>query len=86
MRATIVQAFKDIIRQLLTGKDNQTHDIARYAWAISTAAVLAHDAWQLHQGQPVNVRDLAEALAIVAAAFGLAIHLKRGSEPDGGAQ
>jgi len=77
MGTRIVQA----IRQLITGRDNQTHDLGRYSWAISTAAVLAHDACQLHAGAAVSVRDLAIALAAVAAAHGVALGLKASTEP-----
>lgn len=67
--------------ELVTGKDNRTHDLGRWSWAICMLAVLAHDAWQLRGGAEVNIKDLAIALAAVAAAHGVALGLKASTEP-----
>ena len=68
-------------RNLVTGKDNKTHDMARWSWLICTLAVMAHDAWQLAHGVQTNVKDLAFALSSIAAAHGAAIKLKENTEP-----
>ena len=73
-----------LCRQLVTGKDNQTHDLGRWSWVISMAAVLAHDGWQVWHGVQADVQSLAIALAAVAAAHGMAIGLKGKTEPEGG--
>ena len=69
--------------KLLTGKDNSTPDLGRWSWAISTAAVLAHDGYQLYKGVHVDIQTLAVALAAVAAAHGIAIGAKGHTEPGG---
>jgi hypothetical protein len=68
-------------RNIVTGKDNKTHDMARWSWLISTLALLGHDGWQLSHGVQTNVKDLAQALALVAAAHGAALKLKENTEP-----
>lgn len=72
-----------ILRHLLTGRDNQTHDLGRWSWLICTLSVLAHDAYQLYKGTVVDVKDLGVALCAVAAAHGLAIGAKAKTEPGG---
>ena len=69
------------LRELVTGRDNTTHDLGRWSWALCVAAVLAHDAWQLYLHVPVNVKDLAIALAAVVVAHGAALGLKADTEP-----
>ena len=69
------------LNDLVTGKDNATHDIGRWSWLICTMAVLAHDGYQLYHGAAVAVQDLAFALSAVAAAHGLAIGAKSKAEP-----
>ena len=80
---TLFPGFRKVLLDMVTGRDNQTHDLGRWSWAGSTLAVLAHDAWQLRQGANVSVRDLAIALAAVAAAHGVALGVKATTEPGG---
>ena len=71
------------LREILTGKDNQSHDLGHWSWILCTLAVMAHDYYQLTHGSPPNVKDLAIALATVAAAHGVALKLKETQEPGG---
>jgi hypothetical protein len=75
-----------ILRHLLTGRDNQTHDMGRWSWLVCTLSVLGHDAYQLYKGVTVDVKDLGVALCAVAAAHGVAIGMKAKTEPAGGEQ
>ena len=69
--------------QLVTGRDNQTHDLGRWSWLIDTLAVLALAARQeWAKAGSVSIRDLAIALAAVATAHGVALGLKAKTEPD----
>jgi hypothetical protein len=68
----------------MTERDNVTHDPAKWSWLISTLSVLGHDYYQLIHKVPVNVKDLAIALAGIAAAHGFAIGAKSSSDhPQG---
>ena len=69
------------ITQLLTGKDNETHDIGRWSWVVSTLTVVAASVANLvHQGA-VDLMQLAGALSAVAGAHGVSIMAKKDTEP-----
>lgn len=74
--------MNDIISHLLTGKDNKTHDIGRWTWLISLAAVIAVALWEVIHTNQVSIRELAEALGIVSAAGGASVAMKQSSEPQ----
>ena len=71
-----------MIKHLLTGKDNQTYDIARVAWAISILAVLSVAGYQVITNGAVSLRELAESLGIVSGAGGASVCAKKDSEPS----
>jgi len=71
-----------MIKHLLTGKDNQTYDIARVAWAISILAVLSVAGYQVITNGTVSLRELAESLGIVSGAGGASVWAKKDSEPS----
>ena len=74
--------MSDIVKQLLTGKDNQTYDISRFTWLLGTFAVIALAAFEVSTSQ-VSLRELAEALGIVSAAGGASTMMKSKTEPGG---
>lgn len=71
-----------ILRELFTGIDGQSHDLARYSWAFSwlsvTAVALIHEA----RGHDVDLTVLAAAYVAVAAGHAGAIYMKRSVEPQ----
>ena len=71
-----------MIKHLLTGKDNETFDIARVAWAISILAVLSVAAYQVITNNAVSLRELAESLGIVSGAGGASVWAKKDAEPS----
>jgi len=71
----------DIVKQLLTGKDNHTHDLARWSWLLSLLTIIGGVIWNtIHQGSFLTV-DFAQAVAIIAGAHGVAIYAKKDTEP-----
>lgn len=72
-----------LLTQLLTGADNQTHDLGRWSWAVSMATVIGHSVYAAYQHLAVDLVQLASALAAVAAAHGIAIGIKKDTEPGG---
>ena len=73
--------MSEIIRQLLTGKDNTTYDIGRVTWLISLVAIIALAFYEVMHNT-VSIRELAESLGIVSAAGGASVAMKQKSEPD----
>jgi hypothetical protein len=74
--------MKDILKQLLTGADNATHDIARWLGALAViiflcltvyVVVVQHGEWKM--------TEFGIGLGSVFAAIGAFIKLKQDSEP-----
>jgi plasmid maintenance system antidote protein VapI len=78
--------MNEIVKNLLTGKDNVTHDIARWAWAIGFIAVIGIAVYEVLQAQHISLTELAEALGIVSGAGGASVMMKKDTEPTGDAQ
>ena len=70
-----------ILNDLLTGKDGQTHDIARWSWMVSMLAIIIGAGYELYQSVSVSLRDFAEAVGIIAGAHGAAVMMKKDAEP-----
>jgi len=73
--------IKKVFNDLLTGADNQTHDIARWSWMISLFAVLFGAGYEMVHNDIPALRDFAEAVGIIAGAHGAAVMLKKDAEP-----
>jgi hypothetical protein len=73
--------MQEILRQLLTGKDNQTYDLARVTWLFGFIAVIILAGYEVVHGS-VNLRELAEALGIVSGASGASVMMKKDAEPQ----
>ena len=74
--------MNQFIRQMLTGKDNETYDIGRFTWLVGTVAVIILAFYEVTRGN-INIRELAESLGIISAAGGASVAMKYKSEPDG---
>ena len=72
----------DIIKQLLTGSDNQTHDIARWSWMLGFIAVICIAVYEVMQSRQVSLLELAEALGVVSGASGASVMMKKDAEPQ----
>lgn len=73
----------NIVKQLLTGVDNETHDLGRWSWAGSFLAVVAAALGNWWHNAILDLMALAQALGVVAAAHGAALWVKRDTEPKG---
>ena len=73
--------MRTFLKQLLTGKDNQTYDIGRVTWLLGTITVIALASFEVSTSQ-VGLRELAEALGIVSAAGGASTMMKKDTEPQ----
>ena len=80
----MIEWFRKLFNDVFTGKDNKTYEMGAYSWVACMILVVAHDAYQLHQGVHVDVLNFAGALAAVSAAHGIAIGAKKGTDPGVG--
>jgi hypothetical protein len=72
--------MKQIFKQLLTGKDNETYDLGRVSWLVGMVAVIALAGYEVMHSN-VSLRELAESLGIVSAAGGASVAMKSKTEP-----
>lgn len=70
-----------ILKQLLTGKDNETYDLGRVSWLVGMVAVILLATYEVMHGT-ANIRELAESLGIVSAAGGASVAMKGKTEPE----
>lgn len=71
-----------IFTQLLTGKDNQTHDIARWLVMLSFVVGLGLQIYVVvEKGKDFDLQQFGTGLGLMFAGFGSAIKLKETSEP-----
>lgn len=70
-----------ILKQLLTGKDNQTYDLGRVSWLVGMVAIIALAGYEVMHST-ISLRELAESLGIVSAAGGASVAMKSKTEPE----
>ena len=73
--------MKTILKQLLTGKDNETYDIGRVSWMLGIISVIVIAFYEVMHSS-VSLRELAESLGIVSGAGGVSIMAKKDTEPQ----
>ena len=76
--------MKKVLNDLLTGKDNKTHDIARWSWMVTTLTVMAGVIWDAYSAGAIQLKDFAESIGIIAGAHGATIMMKKDAEPSEG--
>jgi len=74
----------EIFTHILTGKDGQTHDIARWAWMLGFVLVGASAIYLIYSGKEISLTELAGALGIVSGSGAASVAGKHmaGAEPD----
>jgi hypothetical protein len=74
----------DIFTHILTGKDNQTHDIAKWAWMLGFVLVGVAAIYLIYSGKEISLTELAGALGIVSGSGAASVAGKHmaGAEPD----
>jgi hypothetical protein len=74
--------MKDLLTQLLTGKDGQTHDMGRWSWAISIVSVVAGGVWNALHAGALDLAAFSQAIGAVVLAHGGALFAKAKTEPE----
>ena len=75
-------SFAKNIKQLFTGKDNETVDLGRVLWAKSVIGYFAVAFYHLHNGGTIDFTAFGVGISGILAAGGAAIGLKANTEPD----
>jgi len=70
-----------ILKHLVTGKDNTTHDIARWSWLVTTLVVITGAIYDAYIGNMFNIKDFAQSIGVIAGAHGAAVLMKKDTEP-----
>jgi hypothetical protein len=70
-----------ILNDLLTGKDNETHDLGRWTWMVGFIAIIVIAIYEVMQAKSISLTELASALGIVSGAGGASVMMKQNSEP-----
>lgn len=71
-----------ISKQLLTGRDGETHDLGRWSWVMSTLSVLAAEIWNACHDKTIDILAFAQAISVLVAAHGGALWAKKDTEPE----
>jgi len=76
--------MNQILTHILTGKDNKTHDIARWAWMIGFLVVAGAAVYLIYSGKEISLTELAGALGIVSGSGAASVAGKHmaGAEPE----
>ena len=72
----------EILKHLVTGKDNETHDVARWSWVTTTLAVIAGGIWDAVHNGNIDLMNFAQAIGILSGAHGAAVLMKKDAEPE----
>lgn len=70
-----------ILRQLLTGADNSTHDVGRWLWLAGFVAYIAFQGYAILKGQSWDPQEFAIGLGAVLALGGAGVAVKASTEP-----
>ena len=76
--------MNNILTHILTGKDNQTHCIARWAWMLGFLLVGLSAIYLIYSGKEISLTELAGALGIVSGSGAASVAGKQlsGAEPS----
>jgi len=76
--------MNEIFTHILTGKDNKTHDIARWTWFLGFIVVAAAAIYLIYVGKEISLTELAGALGIVSGSGAASVAGKHmaGAEPQ----
>lgn len=76
------ELMPEALRQILTGKDNTTHDLARWLAVASFAVGLGLSIYDtVWRGHPFSLQEFGIGIGSMMAGVGAAIKLKEASEP-----
>lgn len=69
--------IRDVLRQLMTERDNRTHDIYRYLALLAIVVGLALNVYAVVKGQPFDMQTFGIGTGALFAGMGVALGLKK---------
>lgn len=73
----------NILTQMLTGADNQTHDVLRWVGLAGSLTALCLQIYVVvGKGQPFDIQSFGIGLGALVAAVGAALGMKHNTEPQ----
>ena len=73
-----------VIKDMVTGKDNQTHDVIRWLAVLTFITSLGLTIYVVVlKDRPFNIQEFGIAVSTIFASIGAALKLKETTEPDG---
>ncbi len=76
------EMMSKLLKQLFTGKDNETQDLVRWLAALSFVVALGLDVYVVAwKNQQYDMQQFGVGLAAIFAAVGAALKLKESTEP-----
>lgn len=76
-----MKAIIKFLKDLFTGKDNETWDLGRIIWFKGTLVYFAMTIYSLYQGLAIDPMNWATGFGAILAGGGAALALKNASEP-----
>lgn len=74
--------MKQIVKQLLTGKDNETYDLGRISWVVCVIAAIGIAIYNLIHSITFTLEDFGRSIAAIVGVHGAAIWAKKDTEPN----
>jgi hypothetical protein len=76
--------MNNVFKTMMTGKDNHTHDIAKWAWLGGFLAIVGAVFYQIAMGHTISLMEIATSLGIVSGSGAASVAGKQmaGAEPD----
>ena len=73
--------MRDMIKQLFTGMDGETHDMGRWSWALSIFSVIGLGAWHMLESRTLDLMQFAQAIGVVVGVHAGGLWAKKDTEP-----
>lgn len=73
----------EILKQLLTGKDNETHDMAKYLGLVTFVIGISLEVYSIvWRGEKFSFQEYGTGLGLLFAGYGAALKLGESSQPE----
>ena len=71
-----------ILSNILTGKDNQTHDLIKHCSFLIILVCLGLEIFSVIAGVPFNITEYATGFGVLLTAIGASLKIKESTEPS----
>jgi len=74
--------IKKFVKHCLTGKDNETFDIARVLWALGALSFLAFVGWTVYRSGAFDAQNFGTGFGLIMGSGGGSVWAKAKAEPE----